>query len=153
ATAPIPDGIAALFSCNIDQRSFEDPVLKHGIFFYQVIKAWEGAADLDRDAQVTLEELESYVRRETKTHARDALSTIQTPVFRVDRKAANGWVVASLAGQRPKPNVPGTNLADILSRGDSLRREGHLEAAEREFARVLKADPNSAEAHLGLARI
>ena len=88
----VPEGIAALFSCNSEQRSFEDPKLRHGIFFYQVIKAWEGAADLDRDGQVTLEEMESFVRRETKTHARDALSTIQTPVFRVDRQAAKaGW--------------------------------------------------------------
>ena len=103
---PLPKGIAALFSCNSEQRSFEDPVLRHGIFFYQVIKAWEGAADLDRDGRITLEELESFVRRETKTHARDALSTVQTPVFRGDRQAAQGWVVASLdrhpAGARPR---------------------------------------------------
>src|SRR5262245_50306071 len=81
----LPKGLAALFSCNSEQRSFEDPLLRHGIFFYQVIKAWEGAADFDRDGRITLEELESFVRRETKTHARDALSTVQTPVFRGDR--------------------------------------------------------------------
>ena len=65
-----------------------------------MIRAWEGAADQDRNGQVTLEEMESFVRRETKTHARDALSTIQTPVFRVDRVEAANWVVASVASQR-----------------------------------------------------
>ena len=97
AEGPLPKGIAALFSCNSEQRSFEDPVLRHGIFFYQVIKAWEGAADLDRDGKLTLDELEGFVRRETKTHARDALSSIQTPVFQADRRRGEqmGGSVAS----------------------------------------------------------
>jgi hypothetical protein len=133
----IPEGIAALFSCNSDQRSFEDPALRHGIFFYQVIQAWKGAADQDRDGNITLEELESFVRRETKNHARDALSTIQTPVFRADRPTANAWVVAA---KRAEPDRP--EIGDILDRGDALRRQGNNDAAEREYTRALQADPN-----------
>src|SRR4029077_13639337 len=113
-TDPVPKGIAALFSCNSDQRSYEDPLLRHGIFFYQVIKAWEGAADLDRDGRVTLEEMESFVRRETKNHARDALSTIQTPVFRVDRLVADGWVVTSPASRRTDGERP--EIGELLDR-------------------------------------
>ncbi len=148
---PLPKGIAALFSCNSEQRSFEDPALRHGIFFYQVIKAWEGAADFDRDGRVTLDELEGFVRRETKTHARDAISTIQTPVFRADRQSAHGWVMASLTAPRSEPGR--TNVADLLDRADALRRQGDDAAAEREFVKILRADPNSAKAHLGLAKI
>jgi tetratricopeptide (TPR) repeat protein len=151
AEGPLAKGIAALFSCNSEQRSFEDPVLRHGIFFYQVIKAWEGAADLDRDGKLTLDELEGFVRRETKTHARDALSSIQTPVFQADRSAAGRWVVASLAAQRPEPG--GADAADLLDRADALRRQGDDAAAEREYAKALRTDPNSAQAHLGLARL
>lgn len=148
AEGPLPKGIAALFSCNSEQRSFEDPVLRHGIFFYQVIKAWEGAADLDRDGKLTLDELESFVRRETKTHAREALGSIQTPVFQANRGAASRWVVASLAAQRPEPDV-----ADLLDRADALRQQGDDAAAEREYAKALRTDPGSAKAHLGLARL
>jgi tetratricopeptide (TPR) repeat protein len=148
---PPPRGIAALFSCNSEQRSFEDPALRHGIFFYQVIKAWEGAADLDRNGLVTLEELESFVRRETKTHARDALSAIQTPVFRADRLTANGWVVATPTAPRPEPERP--DLGELLDRGDALRRQGDNASAEREYARALRVDSNSPRAHLALGKI
>ena len=148
---PLPKGIAALFSCNSEQRSFEDPLLRHGIFFYQVIKAWEGAADSDRDRRITLEELEIFVRRETKTHARDALSTVQTPVFRGDLQAAQGWVVASLATTRPEPGR--VDVGELIDRAEAMRRRGDDASAEREFAKALRADPNSAKAHLGLARI
>jgi tetratricopeptide (TPR) repeat protein len=148
---PLPKGLAALFSCNSEQRSFEDPVLRHGIFFHQVIEAWKGAADQDRDGRITLEELEGFVRRETKTHARDALSAVQTPVFRGDREAARGWVVATTAAPRPGAGRP--EVGGILDQAEALRRRGDDAAAEREFTRVLRADPNSARAHLGLARI
>jgi Tfp pilus assembly protein PilF len=148
---PLPKGIAALFSCNSEQRSFEDPLLRHGIFFYQVIKAWEGAADFDRDGRITLDELESFVRRETKTHARDALSTLQTPVFRGDRQAAQGWVVASLTVPRREPGR--TDVGELIDRAEAMRRRGDDAAAEREFAKALRADPNSAKAHLGRAKI
>jgi tetratricopeptide (TPR) repeat protein len=145
---PMPAGIAALFSCNSEQRSYEDPVLRHGIFFYQVIKAWEGEADVDRDGQVTLEELESFVRRQTKNHARDALSAIQKPVFRVDRQTANGWVVAARRAEPPRPEIGG-----LLDRGDALRRLGNHDEAEREYARALQADPDSSKAHLAMAKL
>ena len=148
---PLPKGIAALFSCNSEQRSFEDPLLRHGIFFYQVIKAWEGAADFDRDGRITLDELESFVRRETKTHARDALSTVQTPVFRGDRQAAQGWVVASLTV--PRRERGRADIGELIERAEAMRQRGDEAGAEREFAKALRAVPNSAKAHLGRAKI
>ena len=108
-------------------------------------------ADLNRDGRITLDELESFVRRETKTHARDALSTVQTPVFRGDRQAAQGWVVASLTVPRPEPGR--ADVGELIDRAEAMRRRGDDDAAEREFAKALRADPNSAKAHLGMARI
>jgi Tfp pilus assembly protein PilF len=150
AIEPVPKGIAALFSCNSDQRSYEDPVLRHGIFFYQVIKAWEGAADLDRDGRVTLEEMESFVRRETKNHARDALSTIQTPVFRVDRGLFDGWVVTSPASRRTGGDRP--EIGELLDRADALRSQGDNAAARREYDKAVRLDPESKRAHLALGK-
>jgi tetratricopeptide (TPR) repeat protein len=149
AEAPLPKGTAALFSCNSEQKSFEDPVLRHGIFFYQVIRAWKGEADSDRDhdRRITLDELERFVRRETKTHARDALSEVQTPVFRGDPQAAQGWVVASLGG------AGRADVGDLINRGEALLRQVKVDEAESEFANALRADPNSAKAHFGMAKI
>lgn len=150
AIEPVPKGMAALFSCNSEQKSYEDPALRHGIFFYQVIKAWEGAADIDRDGRVMLEEMESFVRRETKNHARDALSTIQTPVFRVDRQVADGWVVTSPASRRTDTDRP--EIGSLLDRADALRRQGDDAAARREYDKALRLDPESKRTHLALGR-
>jgi tetratricopeptide (TPR) repeat protein len=137
AENPVPKGTAALFSCKSEQRSYEDPKLQHGIFFYQVIRAWEGAADLDRNGKVTLEEMESFVRRETKTHARDALSAIQTPVFRVDGVEAASWVVAAVASQR--------------SQGKALLARGQHSQAIRAYTEAIAIDPKDDAAYLGRA--
>jgi tetratricopeptide (TPR) repeat protein len=158
ASDPVPKGIAALFSCNSDQRSFEDPALRHGIFFYQVIKAWEGAADANQNGQVTLDELESFVRKETKAHARDALSAIQTPVSQVDRTSANAWVVATSATATatatiPQPEPERPAAVDVPQRAGGPARPGDDTAAERAFLKTLGTAPNSVRAHLGLARI
>jgi tetratricopeptide (TPR) repeat protein len=137
AEDPVPRGTAALFSCKSEQRSFEDPKLQHGIFFYQVIRAWEGAADHDRNGKVTLEEMENYVRHETKTHARDALSTIQTPVFQVDGVAVADWVVASVASQR--------------SQGKLFLARGQFAQAIRAYSEAIAIDPKDDSAFLGRA--
>jgi tetratricopeptide (TPR) repeat protein len=173
AEDPVPKGTAALFSCKSEQRSFEDPKLQHGIFFYQVIRAWEGAADLDRNGRVTLEEMESFVRRETKTHARDALSTIQTPVFRADRVAADDWVVATVASQRSQGKMflarrqfpqairayseaiaadPKDDSA-FLGRAIALGASGNLQAALRDYEQATRINPALTVAYVGQAAI
>jgi len=35
----IPEGLVALYSCSEGQKSYEDPDLQHGIFFYELMKA------------------------------------------------------------------------------------------------------------------
>jgi tetratricopeptide (TPR) repeat protein len=173
AEDPVPKGTAALFSCKSEQRSFEDPKLKHGIFFYHVIRAWEGAADLDRNGQVTLEELESFVRRETTTHARSALATIQTPVFRVDRAAPADWVVASVALQRSQGKmflarnqlsqaIRAYSEAIAINRKDDLAflgraiaegTSGDLQAALRDYEQATQLNPALTVAYVGQAAI
>jgi tetratricopeptide (TPR) repeat protein len=173
AEDPVPRGSAALFSCKSEQRSFEDPKLQHGIFFYQVIRAWEGAADLDRNGQVTLEEMESFVRRETTTHARSALSTIQTPVFRVDRVAAADWVVASVAFQRSEGKrflarreyaqairayseaiaINPRDDAAFLGRAIAQGANGNLEAALRDYQQAIRINPLLTVAYVGQGAI
>src|SRR4051794_27108819 len=50
-------GVAALFSCSGGEKAYEDPDLKHGVFFHFVIKGLQGEADLDDDGKVDFDEL------------------------------------------------------------------------------------------------
>src|SRR5262249_44707576 len=38
----VPEGIAAIYSCQSGQKSYYDPDRKRGIFFDHVIRAWQG---------------------------------------------------------------------------------------------------------------
>ncbi len=77
----IPGGTVALFSCAAGQKSYEAPGLKHGVFFYHVIKAMNGAAD-NGDGNLSLDELITYAKRDTQTFVRRRLNAKQTPHFR-----------------------------------------------------------------------
>ena len=48
---------------------------------------------------------------------------------------------------RPEPGR--ADVGDLLDRADALRRQGDDAAAEREYAKALRADPDSTKAHLG----
>src|SRR4051794_15645253 len=50
-------GVAALFSCSGGEKAYEDPDLKHGVFFHFVIKGLQGEADFDDDDKVDFDEL------------------------------------------------------------------------------------------------
>ena len=52
-----PGGIAALFSCSAGQKAYEDAEFKSGVFFHFVNKGLQGAADFDKDKQISLLEL------------------------------------------------------------------------------------------------
>jgi hypothetical protein len=78
ALAP-PGGIAALFSCSAGQQSYEHPVLQHGVFFHFVIRALSGEADLDKDREISLAELEQYAAKNVQRYSRVQLGQPQTP--------------------------------------------------------------------------
>ena len=75
----VPRGIVALFSCSPTQESFEDEELKHSVFFYHVLKAWQGEVGKSADG-LSLDELIGYVKTETARYARLKLERVQVPV-------------------------------------------------------------------------
>jgi hypothetical protein len=95
---PAPKSLLTFFSCASGQQSFEDPTLKHGIFFHHVLKGWKGAADGNGDGRVAIEELGSYVRRETKEYARVSLKTVQIPQF--EGNVGDEWILRTSPGSR-----------------------------------------------------
>jgi hypothetical protein len=62
APAP-PRGVGVLFSCSAGEKANEHQDLKHGVFFYHVIRGLEGAAGEKESAEVTWDSLRSYVKR------------------------------------------------------------------------------------------
>ncbi|HTP88069.1 MAG TPA: tetratricopeptide repeat protein [Bryobacteraceae bacterium] len=72
-------GFLTLAASHEQERSFEDPDLKHGIFTYYLVQGWKGEADTSpRDGVITAFELTEYVRRNVRDHAW-AKHAMQTP--------------------------------------------------------------------------
>jgi hypothetical protein len=80
----VPKGIVALFSCSAGQQSFEHPTLKHGVFFHQLLQGWKGAADLNRDLRLTLDEVLNYTKDKTEAFAHIELKSKQIPHLKGD---------------------------------------------------------------------
>lgn len=98
--APVapPGGIAALFSCSAGEKSYEVPELKHGVFFHYVVDGLGGAADLDRDQEVSLAELQQYTVKNVQRYARRELGQPQTPERTGEDR---GLTLAKVAGWEP----------------------------------------------------
>ena len=58
-----PRGVGVLFSCSAGEKANEHDDLKHGVFFYHVIRGLEGAAREADSEEVTWDSLRSYVKR------------------------------------------------------------------------------------------
>ena len=59
--------------------SYEDTELRHGVFSYYLVKAFQGMADFDSDGVVTADELIEYVRSNVRDHTQ-SLGYAQTPI-------------------------------------------------------------------------
>jgi tetratricopeptide (TPR) repeat protein len=72
-------GFLTLAASHEQERSYEDPELKFGIFTYYLVQGWKGEADTSpRDGIITAFELTEYVRRNVRDHAW-AKHAMQTP--------------------------------------------------------------------------
>ena len=100
-----PGGVAALFSCSEGEKSYEDAELKHGVFCHFLIQGLKGAADLDRDGLVELEELARFAKKRVPDYVKDAFGpeVRQMPVLRGEIRGLP--VLVSLARDRA-PEVP-----------------------------------------------
>ena len=74
-------GRAIITASRPSEVSVELPDLKHGIFTYYLVEGLKGAADLNRDGIVTLQELYEYVEREVGAKSR-AVGGNQHPLMK-----------------------------------------------------------------------
>lgn len=108
-----PGGAAAFFSCSEGESSFEDDKLRHGVFFHTVIEGLGGKGDLDRDQQITLPELEYFV----KSRVRDV-------------------VRARFNGASQLPQILGSNRGLYPIIGDGSTQLKQVNTLGMSFARV-----------------
>ena len=76
---PPPRGLAALYSCSKNEQSWEHPDVKHGVFLYHVIQAFGGQGDLDKDGELSLQELTQFTVKNTQRFVRKEFNLPQTP--------------------------------------------------------------------------
>ena len=74
-----PQGLAAIYSCSQNEISWEHPDLKHGVFLYHVIQAFGGEGDLDKDGELSLQELTQFTVKNTQRFVRREFNLPQTP--------------------------------------------------------------------------
>ena len=80
-----PGGVAAFFSCTKGQvarerrdNGVDGKSVSHGLFFYAVIRGLKGEA-ADKNGELTLPDLEKFVKREVEMYSRVTFSTKQFP--------------------------------------------------------------------------
>jgi len=71
---PPPKGVVALFSCSTGEEAYEWPDLKHGVFFFHVLKAWK-----EPRQDLTLDQLVASAKSGTRKFARAKLAARQSP--------------------------------------------------------------------------
>ena len=74
-------GRAIITASRPAEVSLELPELEHGLFSYYLIAGLKGAADLNRDGMVTLQELYEYVEQQVSSKSR-SVGGNQHPVMK-----------------------------------------------------------------------
>jgi tetratricopeptide (TPR) repeat protein len=113
-------GFLTLAASHEQERSYEDPELKAGIFTYYLVEGWKGEADTSpRDGIITAFELTEYVRRNVRDHAW-AKHAMQTPQDYGDYSPDMllGFVAAHAAASATLQNPTGT--LHVVSNMDSV---------------------------------
>jgi tetratricopeptide (TPR) repeat protein len=135
-----PGGVVAFFSCSPGEEAFEHPDLKHGLFFHFVIEGLRGAAVSGDTAEVTLPELELFVKRRVSDFARSRFSVRQMP----ELTGHSRGLVPLVRLDRARPRVE-TRAA--LERGKALYHRHEYAAAITALDEAVRLNPASAEAY------
>ena len=72
-------GLAAFYSCSAGERAFEHADLKHGVFFHYVIQGLKGGAAGQDRSEVTLDDLQPFVKRNVSEFVRHEYGWLQRP--------------------------------------------------------------------------
>jgi tetratricopeptide (TPR) repeat protein len=138
----VPEGIAALYSCQQGDKSYYDPDRKMGLFFYHLCKAWRGEYQKEA-APLNLEDLFQQVTRETKKDADKTFGATQIPVIK--REYGGEWQLDQGVGA----------ARASLRRGKALLDQHQYEDAVAALSEAIRVNPRESSAHAwrGYARL
>ncbi len=141
-TDRVPDGVAALYSCQPGEKSYYDPDRKMGLFFLHVCNAWRGDYQ-EVGGRLQIEEFFEQVRLKTKADADATFGRAQVPV--VKREYQGVWVLdqGNLAARA------------ALRRGKVLLDRHQFDQAIKLFTDTIRLNPRESAAYAwrGYARI
>ena len=79
-----PKGLLLLTSCTDGEVSMEEKAFGHGVFMHFLLEGLKGAADANKNGEVTLQELKKYAGTETKLYVEKKFGESQRPNLRGD---------------------------------------------------------------------
>lgn len=107
-------GLFRLSSCADNQKAYEDPGAKHGVFSHFLIHGLGGAADENGDKQITLSELNNYVSLYTEHYVRTTFKDEQTPTFSsIDARNPDSLIMAFCEPKVERQETPAVNHLNV----------------------------------------
>ena len=91
-------------ACDLNQKSYEDETLKHGVFTYQLLCGIKGEADGNNDGEITVNELYDYVAPKVQDFVFKNKNKGQTPCMRTNYSGV--FVINRFATKPAGKNAP-----------------------------------------------
>jgi uncharacterized caspase-like protein len=79
ASDPVAENAVVFLGARGAQRNLAHPAVQHGLFTYYFLRGLQGAADVDADGQISVQELDQYLSQQVPREARRARID-QTPL-------------------------------------------------------------------------
>lgn len=117
-------GQAVLASCAMNQLSFEDPRLRHGVFVNYLLEGLRGKAATDPNGFIRLEQLLGFVKTEVAKWARSNNKMLQEPSFKGAESAREiplAVDVKKAAAHAEAERRQSENVARLVSRLNEMR--------------------------------
>lgn len=96
--AKAPGNLVVIAAASGTQVSVSDHAAQHGLLTYHLLAGLQGAADADKDGNITASEVFTYARPAVERAAR-LQNVEQTPMMSGDGSAASAWITRGASGK------------------------------------------------------
>jgi len=138
------DGKMVITACGANEVSLETPEVSHGLFTHHLMEGLKGAADVNNDGLVTLDELYEYLYENVSTEARK-LGGSMKPV-------RSGSVQGTVYLTQYETDAQ-RQAREISDRARTAFDGGSTEEAAALWTQALETDPRHAASQAGLDEI
>lgn len=128
-------------SSSVNQNSYEDPYLKHGIFTYYLIEGLKGKADQSSkspDGIVKANELRSFLDERVGEHAKEKLNSRQNPIWSPNFDPDLPFSIYDVSNKNKQ------QFRSLFDSAWNANQKGQREIAVGLYKEALKFNPKSA---------